>query len=332
MWRDCSDFLREALQRFPREQFFNGQETEDIVREFQMAIADTNLQRPRPPVIADLGSAIAFSIGKAYLAAGGPGPEAFAKKLLETLDVSASREFQFAVERGGYINVHFLDEGKTSFLQRLLALAPEEFLTPKMESSWADVEERLQQQQDEHLQEFLNLSISSKRSAEYRLMALGVLSDPELDLEPFLRDLKGKQNLPWAFRRFDFDLRECESLLVAREDGLENPLLQNFLNANRERLIWLRWNWERACNEGQPELFFSFLHSLFHLNYSFLNRPDFRLALSQATSHRQANDCRQALQFLQNLFRVGLIRLTGEAGISESIGSKGRVAESLSEA
>ena len=44
---------------------------------------------------------------------------------------------------------------------------------------------------------------------EARLMMLGVLADPELDVRRYLAGLNGRENLPWLLRRFEKDVAEA---------------------------------------------------------------------------------------------------------------------------
>ena len=309
MWRDCSDLLQAALGRFPRNEFFPGEETETIRSTFEEALRDPGLQRPRPPVLADLGSPIAFALGKAYLAAGGPGPEAFAARLLQCLSEDESKAFTFTIARGGYINIEFSDAGKDEFVTKLFSLPFSEILPGTIEVSESEVRERASLVHDE----FLKGCLALPPSRPLRMMVLGILAEPELDLEPFLRGLSGKQNLPWLFERFSRDLAHVRGLLASPgESSASSDLVSDFLRKNRDHLIWLRWSWEKAVRLRRPEEYFGFLLALVHANYSFLNRPDFRLSLQSSLDESKRQALLSTFHFLEALVPESLARLTDD--------------------
>lgn len=327
MWFECSRLLSLGLAEYREHRMLSP----ELIAVFVKWESDPVLQRPRPPVLARLGSPVAFAIGKEFLASGGVSPEEFAKELLPVLERISRESFganaiHFSVESGGFLNVNFTDSAAFDLIEKLALdeqpfdfksvftasraakFPPDAFV---FSSGYSRIRSRAAELDDEAVSELL----TRPDSPEVRLMLLGVLADPELDATIFLSGLKGTQNLPWLLERFKRDVFSVGSQFLASsqpgsgESGSIPPLLEQFACDLKEELLWARLEFAAAARHGRSEELLRYLLRLSRVFYRFYNTPSCRLELSR---------CREvpvkltsSLRFLELVLNRSLSALLG---------------------
>ena len=145
--------------------------------------------------------------------------------------------------------------------------------------------------------------VSERRLEEDRLMALALFVDKEIDSEPYLRGLAGRDNVVWYFKRFSKDwsffAKKCFSALAGREEydlliALKMPTNTSSKEGGFWRLdrvltaaILLVLKFRRACqaaeakNEGQKIIHQALSAARYF--YSYYHLPEVR-ALSSFSS------------------------------------------------
>ena len=326
MWCECFMLVVDALQEFRERE--KPLERSQLFAALSEARRDPVLIRPRPPIVADLGTGMMFALGKASISDGGAGPEELARRLLPILDAKAQGYFQFSVARGGYVNIDFTDAGREAFLDAFESADPskrrssasllpwdlhgrEPFIHGNPPAfDWNAVRSRAVELGDEDVPALLDRGMG----VEVAMMLLGRLADPELDLRRYLNGMNGKENLPWLFERFRKDVTTASRSVNATESAAAVPITDAFLRFASKELPWFRFHFGLAVREDRPEALFGYLLSLVRQFYSFYSRPDFRNALASGFAESGASRLQRRIDLLELTVQEGLaiLGLSGE--------------------
>ncbi len=299
MWFECSRLLSLGLAEYREHRMLSP----DLMTVFAKWESEPVLQRPRPPVLARLGSPVAFAIGKEFLASGGISPEEFAKELLPVLERISlasigANAIHFSVESGGFLNINFADSAAFDLIEKLaLDEDPFDFRSvftasrtakfPPDTFVFSSGDSRIRSRAAELDDEAVSELLARPDSPEVRLMLLGVLADPELDASIFLSGLNGTQNLPWLLERFMRDVVSVRSQLLVSPQPTSGesvsvpPLLEQFAYDLKEELVWARLEFAAAARHGRSEELLRYLLRLSRVFYRFYNTPGCRSELSR---------------------------------------------------
>jgi len=300
-----------------------------LSRAFDAALRVASVDDCSSPAFGAVVSNFAFAAGRLVLPhlAGEDVQKAAPLKIAEVVikvagQDAAAKKHYFTLKSGGlgYVNAtpsaHFCAEFLSGVLHRgaIVLLCREPFvigaeypqdqltaMPQRLVVSWEDVQRRGRQNANEDFQKFdAVLQKKGELSADDLLMALALLADAELEIEPYLLGLGGSQNVPWLFRRFARDWRRLWSECGAPADALssisfdwltygecpELPGLGAGVCRAAADAIRLIFSWRKVyfgSVRGRPAAHIvGMLMQAVRLFYSYYNQPKCRTAYRQA--------------------------------------------------
>lgn len=258
-------------------------------------------------------------------------PEEVAEIVLKKMtdDKSEARKyFSISVAGGGYLNASPLPSFHPAWLSALATRGGEALLdlVPLLAKTEHQLEEERSFNIDWH---WIAKEVSNSHDDELRLfvsnhpqlsfpellMLFAALGDRELDLQPFSRNLKGSEHIPWYFNRFLYD---AERLLAKHKSAAgkvvtgPRPLLQELC----EELEHFRYKWQQSKQMRRPDILLRALRSLVQAYYSCYNRPQCRAVLearnnslsekNKQSDYEVAEEFLLLLRLLQGLIKASL--------------------------
>lgn len=232
---------------------------------------------------AQLTSPVLFSLTR--------DPQSLAQRFLETVsaaDFPGRGLFLIEIGGAGHLNAQPTESFYRQFFLKLLESGPEILLNTATFVLPTTGEEILLNQNWERVCAALksaapeDAALLSKNDPEFskaqtRLMALGVLADDEISVEPFVLGLCSRENLPWLFQRFGDDmsasLKKSEDFLP---ELISELIAEPRLAALREGVLAFRGELLKASRLKRPEIFLAQLLGLLKSVYAQYNCPEFR--------------------------------------------------------
>lgn len=276
------------------------------------AVAEAEVEDCPPAFAAELTSAAAFEAAK-YLKRFFPGddlsPISLAGLIMDRLkDEKEFEQLQIEVGGDGYLNATFSGEFKSLFLSRVFVdwrklFTRESVFSAALPEALArfpvdfDLLRKLAERRavNDDLKEFqAAVGPDNNWSPDDRLMFLAALGNRELEVRPYLMQLKSRQNVPWYLTRFRKDAsaavrsmaggnakksRELRDLTP--EPCFSTPLAP-FLANTLSLLLRFRARLFSAVERRRPELFLHLLIEIVNAWYSAYQRPQLRRLVAES--------------------------------------------------
>lgn len=250
-------------------------------------------------VDADFGCNVAFVLAALYRKKRGieVPPSILAPEVIALLErFGATDRYELSFSANGHLNCLLKPSYRMELLKKIMDgedaqsffeadplgdLPPTEFFN----FSWESVLKL--NQGKANVQEFLQNKEVIRRgwSEDVGCMLLSLLGDLELDIVPFVKNMKSRQNVPWFIRRYLHDSR-----LWLRENR-KSSVLQGmpplfFVESNKlfcremaelgNQLLAVRQSWSLACESARPELALTTCLNLMKQFYRIYYQPRFR--------------------------------------------------------
>ena len=228
-----------------------------------------------------LGSNLAFVIGKTL----NKDPKIIGKEIVE-LSLKGDSKFKLLQAPSGFINASPTRQYLIEFLNSLEQnLKSDNFFN----FNSLDFRRVIQKTNNEDIDKLLS---KGKLSSSDILMLIALLGDPELNVNPYLSGLKGKENIPWYLEKFKKDssnlkneihysdfLPELGFCNITMERNFHYQSLENVLTYQVHAFLSLR-------SFRKYEDLFSYCIKLVNSFYEYFNHPTFRSLESE-----QKNAC-----------------------------------------
>lgn len=248
-----------------------------------LAVNNFQVLTPPPDARAFVGSNLAFSLSRKL----GIEPVALCAELAEFGNNIDSSPFILMPTTSGFLNAKLKNTWIKNFINKFNSeILQGQFLNFNQQH----LENKIQNAHNPDLKKLLLTRPSFNR--EDRYMALALLGNAELSVDPYLSKLKGKENIPWLLERFSKDWRSIReqvhpcglaSLAPGLLEGLEsNDLLiggsNNFsdLTAVLKHLLLAILS---IRSFDSLDRLFPFCLSLVNSFYAYYNQPYFRSGL-----------------------------------------------------
>ena len=184
-----------------------------------------NFQVLTPPENAEafVGTNIAFSLSRKIAVE----PVALSIQLAEFANKIEAPPFVLTAAASGYLNASPRNNAIEAFIEKFSAqIMNADFL----KFSEKHLIDQIYQSQNPDIKKLINNRADLNK--EDRQMALALLGDAELSVDPYLQGLKGKENTSWLLERFSRDWRMLGSKV--KPSGLSKiaPKILSGLNSN----------------------------------------------------------------------------------------------------
>ncbi|MBP9837673.1 MAG: hypothetical protein KBC84_03065 [Proteobacteria bacterium] len=290
--------LQQALERICGDYQLSVEQSEKVLNLLETEELPDLLLKANPRFSLGISTNIAFKLQK-YLeeigAVRGLLSIEVGQKIVETLKITDSQKFEVSLGGAGFINTLLPLSHLTELLLSFLVVdgqkyySKQSFVRPdgiikntlysklQVEVNWSDLVSRCYQDRREGIDEFLK-GVKTELNQNNKLMLLAILGDKEIDLEIFLRDLKGSENVSWYVQKY---LYEVEKYLTMFRDDQDCRLeidapLPIYLKRLMLLLLTFRHKLFVAGLHKKPEIFFSLLFEMIKEFYKIYNQPKYR--------------------------------------------------------
>ncbi len=251
-------------------------ETKDSINKIEF-----HVQHAPDEADALLGSNLAFILGKVLR----KDPKLIAKEIAEINSESVHGEyFKLVFAPSGFINANPTKLYLTNFLDNLEeSLNSEEYFnfeSAKLETELKKNIEKTKNLDVKTLLESRNNSLSDQKDFK---MLLALLGDEELNVQPYLKGLKGKENIPWYLDKFIEDTSNLKQE-VRYSDFLPEIGFQNMASSaelfeyknNEQVLLYQIHSFLNLRSYRKFEDFYSYCLQFVDSFYAYFNHPSFK--------------------------------------------------------